>query len=169
MARVIPLGGRFFASAEQTTSRQDGWIMVQLEDAGILALLAKGTGALDDASVLRGVIVQAMRSGKYHAIIAGLLVEDREKWTPDAAAENGEFFAELTSADDKQALASVFEGMLTAFFLNGVRSSTPSPTASAPSPGTPPRSKRRVGHSTNHRAGSGPTAPGSLPMATPAA
>jgi hypothetical protein len=167
MGRVIPLGGRFFAPAEQTTSRQDGWIMVQLEDAGILALISKGADAFADGSVVRTLIVQAMRSGKYHAIIAGLLVEDKEPWTAESATKNGEFFAELTSPEDKQELSKIFEGMLTAFFLNGGRSSTPSPTASPLSNGSPPPKRKRVVRSTNHRAGSGPTAPGSSQMATP--
>jgi hypothetical protein len=168
MARVIALGGRLFAPAEQTTSRQDGWVMVQLEDAGILNLIAKGGAALKDQASVRSVIVQAMRSGKYHAIVAGLLVEDKEKWTPASAEQNGEFFAELSDPADKKAIAQVFEGMLTAFFLNGdvssMRSPTVSPTASSDTPASKPK---RVRRSIGTRAAAGPSARAGSLMATP--
>ena len=168
MARVIPLGGRFFAPAEQTTSRQDGWIMARLEDAGILELLVKGT--LGDESTGRKLIVQAMASGHYEAVIAGLLVEDKEKWTFESATANAEFFATLTKPDDKKALAELFGGVLIAFFQHGGRSWTPSPIASPPSPtsnGHQP--KKRARRSIATAAGSGPTAPGSSLTATPPA
>jgi hypothetical protein len=166
MGQVYPLGGRIFAPAEQTTSRQDGWVMVQLEDAGVLALLTAGV----DETGLRRLIVEAIRSGKYHAIIAGLLIEVDTKWTPDAAVKNAEFFADLTDAEEKRVLGLVFEGVLAAFFLSGGRSLTPSPTASrTDAPDNSANGHKPARRSTGKRAAAGPTAPAGSSMATPTA
>lgn len=128
MSRVIPLGGRFFAPAEQTTVRQDGWTMAQVEDAGLLDLLSDST--VSDEARARKLIVRAMRSGLYCGIAAGLLVEIDKKWSVAEAEKNAEAFAELTSAEDKAALLDAFSESLTRFFTSGLFRSTPSRTAS---------------------------------------
>lgn len=168
MSELIGLGGRVFTLAEQTTSRQDGWVMVQLEDAGILGLLTQGVKAFEDDGAMRSVIAQAIRSNKYHHIAAGLLVEVDKKWTPADAEQNAEFFAELTAPDDKRQIAAAFEGLLLGFFQNAVQSSKPSPTSSPTTNRSAASLKRRTRgkRSTATRAAAGPSAPDGSQTAT---
>ena len=169
MGRVLVFGGaekgRLFAPAEQTTSRQDGWVMVQLEDAGILKLLTQGAKAFADEDAVRRIIAQALRSGKYHHIVAGLLVEDGTKWTPAGAEQNAEYFADVTDPDEKKQIADTFEAMLLSFFQHGAPSLTPSTTVSETTADAPTPIKRGR-RSTATRAAVGRTARGGSQTAT---
>lgn len=169
MADLIGLGGRVFTTPESRSSRQDGWIMVQLEDAKLLGSVLGGLKELGNENAARKLIIEAMRSGKFHHIAAGLLVDiTAEKWTADAAEKNAEFFAELTSDEDKTAIMMAFVETLTRFFTTGVRSLTPSPTASPSTTASaaPPTPRTRGKRSTATRAGSGPTPHDGSPTAT---
>jgi hypothetical protein len=42
------------------------------------------------------VVVAALRSDKFHHILAGFLVESDVPWTPDVAEQNAKFFAEIS-------------------------------------------------------------------------
>lgn len=163
MSRVFPFGEpenlRFFGPAEQTTSRQDGWLIVQLEDAGIFAL-ANGPG-LSDEKAARAVMAQAHRSGLYHKILAGLFVEDGKKWTVKEAEANAEFFADVTDPDQKEILMASFVGALKGFFSKEESSSPPSKTSSTKDPAAAlPLRPRQPGELlTDILVGSGPTPP----------
>lgn len=159
--RVHNIGGRFFeeSSAATRSGRHDGWIMVQLEDAKILGATLKGLAELGNEEGARKLVIETMRSGKFHHIVAGLLVEMETKWSIDAAEKNAEWFAELTNPEDKAAILNAFVAALMDFFLNGAPSSTPSETVSLETP-RPPRHRRTRGKpSIATHAGFGPTLP----------
>lgn len=134
---TFTLGGRTFALADETTSRQDGWLMVQLEDSGILDLLFKRSAAgasaepSDEIAFARKLITQARRSGKFELIAACVLVEPGVKWSIDEAKKNAEAFGDLTDPAEKVNLALAFANGLSRFFLSASGFSISSPTASA--------------------------------------
>jgi hypothetical protein len=139
MARVIDLGGRYFQPAEVTTARQDGWVMVQVAEAG----LDKFAGKKLDEDIAHEVIVQAFRSGKMFHLLAGMLVECDVKWTPAIAEQNAEYLAELTDPASKRAIEDAFVEVLVGFFLSAPISSAPSPSVSTEAaPARRPRRKR---------------------------
>jgi len=137
MPRVYPLGGRWFAVTETLTSRQDGYLIVQTQDIGLSAILAKrltvaGVDAdAADADVARELIVAAHRADKFHRIIAGRLVEDGKKWNPKDAEANADYFADLSAPEDKAHLAQAFTEVLAGFFLSVAGSLAAFPTLSA--------------------------------------
>ena len=126
MARVIDLGGRYFAPAEVTSARHDGWVMVQVAEAGLDKLVSAKT---DDTTV-RDLVLAAFRSGKMFHLLAGVLIEDGVKWTPNVAEQNAEYFAELTDPAGKRAMQDAFVEVLLGFFRAAPNSSAPSPSAS---------------------------------------
>jgi len=169
MTRVIKLGGRWFSPAEQTSSRQDGWVMVQFEDAGLLDFVSKAVDAKQvDESAGRRLVVEAMRSGVYHHIIAGLFVEKGSAWTPESAEKNALWFADLTAPEDKAEMLGAFVESLQRFFLNGVQSSPPLATSSttAAAPGHSRSPRKRAVRSTAALADVGPTVRDGLQTAT---
>jgi hypothetical protein len=164
--RVLKLGGRFFAPAEQTTSRQDGWLMVQLEDAQLLEFISKGATVLADEVGARSVMVRAIRSGKFHHLLAGWLVEVNEPWSPAIAEKNAEYFANLSDAESKQEMTTAFVGLLLGFFQIAAPSSTPSPIVSTGTPRKPRHTRKRAAPSIVTPGEAGPTAPGGSQTAT---
>jgi hypothetical protein len=159
--RVHNIGGRFFeeSSAATRSSRHDGWIMVVLEDAKILGATLKGISELANEDAARKLVIETMRSGKFHHIVAGLLVEMDKKWSIDSAEANAEWFAELTAPEDKAAILSAFTEALLNFFLNGAPSSTPSPIVSAEKVAIRRPNRARGKPSTATPADSGPMPP----------
>lgn len=137
--RVIDLGGRYFQPAEVTTARQDGWVMVQVAEAG----LDKFAGKTLDESIAHEVVMQSFRSGRMFHLLAGMLVECDVKWTPAIAEQNAEYFAEITDPASKAAMQDAFVGVLLGFFLSAPTSSAPSPSVSTEAaPARRPRRKR---------------------------
>jgi hypothetical protein len=166
MARVYYLGGRMFSPTETLTARQDGWLMVQLSDTGLFDVLGKGLGTKDEQAIARELIVEAHRSGKYFHIIAGRVVEDEKKWTPKDAEANAEWFADLSTPDDKAQLTTAFVEVLSGFFTSAGASLVGSPTVSPTSNdalGTP--NSDGVTSTSSPSDTAGPTAPESSPMA----
>jgi len=156
VAKLIKLGeGRFFAPAEQTTARQDGWVIGQCGDAGITKFVGK---PLDEQTMIE-LVVQVYRSGKREHILAGLLVEHGERWTPEAAEKNAEFFANLTDREAKAALSEALVPALADFFLTGLGLSTDSPSVSTPAPSSAPKRRTSAKRSTKSAAPD-PAAPG---------
>jgi hypothetical protein len=143
MTAVIPLGApgakRYFTPAAETTARQDGWIMVQVVEAGVL----KFAGKPMTEELARDLVHEVLKSGKQEYLLAGLLVEQGVKWTPDAAAANAEWFADLSDPESKAALRSQFIPLLAGFFLDATSSSAPSPSVSGTR--TAPRKKAANG------------------------
>jgi len=156
MSQVIPLGApeakRYFAPAAETTARQDGWVMVQIADAGI----AKFVGKELNESVAFDLVIEVLRSGKWESLLAGLLVEQGVPWTPENAAANAEWFAGLTDAESKQALRETLVPTLAHFFLGALPSSMPSRNAS---PSTGNRRRRRTASATGGAPSTAPAEP----------
>ncbi len=158
--RVLNIGGRFFSEspAAERSGRRDGWIMVQLEDAKLLGAVLKDFASLANEDAARKLVIETMRSGKFYHIVAGLLVEIETVWSIASAEKNAEWFAELTSPEDKSTIVGAFVAALVDFFSPGGPSSTPSPIPSETTIDTRPRPKRRrARHSTATAADSGPT------------
>ena len=128
--------------------------MARVEDAGLLDLVADG--ALSDEVRARKLVVQAMRSGHYCGIAAGLLVEVDHKWSVETAEQNAATFGDLTGDDDKAALVGAFAESLTRFFTTGLFRLVPSRTASTSSPDGANRPSAAA-PSTDDPAGSGLT------------
>jgi hypothetical protein len=129
-SQVIPLGApgakRYFAPAADTTARHDGWLMVQLADAGVTRFAGK---ELTEHTATE-LVVEVLRSGKWELILAGMLVEQDVPWTPENAAANAEWFASLTDTESKQALRNLFLPTLAGFFLGAMPSLGRSPSVS---------------------------------------
>ncbi len=125
---VIVLGGRKFRPAQETTARHDDWIMLQVIEADLenFAQLEPGGDAAKE------ILVRAIRSGKTYLLLAGMLVEEGRPWTEESAEANAQFFANLTSVEDKRALReALVSRAILPFFLQGVASSRISPSSSA--------------------------------------
>src|SRR5215213_860285 len=118
MSKVLALGGRYFQPAEHTTARQDGWMQVQIADAGLLAFMGKTL----DETVARDLVIAVLRSGKREHLLAGALVEADVAWTPKNADENAEYFANLSDPEAKAALDDAFVPTLAGFFLGALPS-----------------------------------------------
>jgi hypothetical protein len=179
MARVYVLGGRTFAPTETLTGRQDGWLIVQTQDIGLTDILKKrlSNASTDkdetdaaDQEVARSLIVEAHRSGKYHHVIAGRLVEDGKKWNPKDAEANAEYFAELSDPADKSQLTTAFVEVLNGFFMTvagfltaSQTSSAKTTTATAPAVQPPTAAANST---SNQGATDGPSVPDVSPLAT---
>ncbi|HET7552197.1 MAG TPA: hypothetical protein VFK04_12975 [Gemmatimonadaceae bacterium] len=139
---VILLGGRRWRPAQETTARHDDWVMLQVIEADLETLSQTAPGA--DAA--REILIRAIRSGKTYLLLAGMLVEEGRAWTPESATANAEFFANLTSMEDKQTLrAALVHRAILPFFLRGVafsRTSQSSSPGDASRPTAPSKKKR---------------------------
>lgn len=124
--------GRVFRISEQTTSRQDMWIMTRLNRAGLEAI----AGTVNTHEKLDELAVQlvqaAYTNGTLYEILGGILTEDGVKWSQDSAARNAEYFADLTDPADKAAIQGPMVSLLLMYFTTGLaseatsQSSTPS-------------------------------------------
>jgi hypothetical protein len=146
MTQVLKIGGRYFQPAELTTARQDGWAMAQMLDAGIQKFMGKRLD--EDEATAVALVAQVFRSGKVGHILAAALVEIGEKWTPESAEKNAEFFAEITDPADKRTLEAAFLPTLAGFFLDGGTSSVGSPSASVDAAVPKRGPRKRARHST---------------------
>lgn len=136
MAKVIDVGGRYFTPATETSARQDGWLLVQASDAGIMAFAEQ----VLDEKVAQQLIVQILRSGKRGHLLAGVLVEPEHPWTPQNAEANAEYFESITDPAAKAALWDALLPTLVDFFRNAPLSSADSRTVS--SEAAAPRKRR---------------------------
>ena len=170
MSRVYVLGGRTFAPTEQMSSKQDGWLVGQVSDMGLFDLL-KDRASRNEEEIGRDLLIAALRTGRFHGIIAGgVLEEGKERWTIKDAEEVAEFLGDLTAPDDKSQLMTLFGEVLQRFFL-GAASLMPTATSSTPTSegsGTSETNSAKPAEPsmTKQAAAVGPNAPDSLPMAT---
>ncbi len=98
------------------------------------------------------LVVQLYRSGKREHILAGLLVEQGERWSPETAEKNAAYFADITDRESKASMAEALVPLLADFFLNGLGLSTGSPSASTPAPSSEPAPPKRGKRSTKRAA-----------------
>lgn len=119
--KVMVLGGRVFAPAEGTTFDQDGYLQAVLY-----------THRLHDTIEAGGDLLGAvLASGAASPLLAGLLVEDGQPWTPEGAKANRAFFGALTDPGEKAQLSGMLETLLLDFFVVAGKSSPASPPSSA--------------------------------------
>lgn len=116
---VFVVEGRRFVQ-EPTSMDQDNYIMKQSMQAGLdeaqLALAASG----DDLE--RGVkllLVKAYESGALFRLLAGILIEEGEEWTPQSADANADFFRKSRDPEAKRNLYPAMVGAIIGFFENG--------------------------------------------------
>jgi hypothetical protein len=115
--------------------------MLQVIDADLETFAESEPGT--DAA--REILIRAIRSGTLYRLLAGLLIEEGRAWTPESAAANAEFFAGLTSIEDKQTLrASLVHRAILPFFLRGVAFSRTSPSSSPGDASAATEGKKRV-------------------------
>jgi hypothetical protein len=141
MPEPIVVGGRRFAPVDPDalSARRDDWIQVRILEAGLDALpnmFARG----EDAA--REILLRALKSGAKPRLLAGMFDELAADgapipWTPDRAEVLAEYFACLTSRDDREAVNGAFLGVLVSFFRPALGSSASSATSSSPSAGNP--------------------------------
>lgn len=124
MGKVIDVGGRFFGLPTDATVRQDGWMIVQCADAGMMDL--RGI----DESNATAFIVQILRRGMFGKLLAGVLVEIGQTWTPQFAEKNAEYFESVSDPVAKRALWEALIPCLLDFFDRALPSSPPSPSVS---------------------------------------
>ena len=136
MPKVIDVGGRYFHPATETSARQDGWLLVQAADAGIMEFAEQTL----NEQVARRLLIQILRSGKRGHLLAGVLVEPNVPWTPENAAANAEYFESITDPTAKAALWDALLPTLVDFFQNAPSSSADLRTVST---ATAARGKRR--------------------------
>ena len=115
-----------FSAPEQTTARQDAYMIAQAIDAGVMGFAGK---ALDEDAALK-LSASILRSGKLEYLLAGALVEDGKRWAAKDADANAEMFGELTDPESKQQMLTGIVEVLSHFFRSAPLSSTPSPSAS---------------------------------------
>lgn len=109
---VIVLSGRTFRKTARTTLDQDAYVMRRMREFG-LANIDVDPANPDLDGVAENLILRAFETGKMYEILGGMLVEDNVKWTRANAATNADFFRDLDTKADKQALyASISSVML---------------------------------------------------------
>lgn len=128
----VVLGGRIFRVAQETTARQDDWVLCATADAGLERLdVPEGT---DQAEA---VTLAAFRSGCADRILAGVLVEEGAPWTAEAAERNAIAFGALTNDVDKRTRRRVLVTALARFFWPALVSLPSSPKSSETLGGSP--------------------------------
>lgn len=121
------LGGHVYEMVHDTSFEQDLWVMGHIHDARLYDVDAEA-GMTATAIAL---ITKAYRSGHLFAILAGLLVEENTRWSPEQAAIIADRFRRLTDPKEKMVLQSSLVGVLERFFVSAVSSLKSSGTSSA--------------------------------------
>ena len=127
---LIVLAGRSFRPATAYTFANDLYVSRELSASGLAEAFQAmaSTPELDRARAQ--TVVAAFTSNRLCALLAGILHEDGVKWTEAGAAANAAFFADLTDPSDKASLLASLVERVAGFFLNGLASSTTSPSSS---------------------------------------
>lgn len=112
----ILVKGRVFRPATRTTFAQDMYVMDLVSNTE-MEKMSVVSGA-DLNKMAEKILLDAYRSGNLFKILAGMVVEDGVKWTPQVAEENAEFFENLTDPADKEALHEAMAGVVLSFFVN---------------------------------------------------
>ena len=128
---ALVLSGRSFRPPTKTTLEQDLYILERFRAAG----MEDSTLELSDENKLvaatEKMLIQAYSSGTLFELLAGMLVEDGVKWSPQQARQNAEFFANLEEPEDKANIQSALVGTVLSFFFNAPESSKTFPKSSA--------------------------------------
>lgn len=121
----VVLGGRIFRVAQETTARQDDWVLCATADAGLERL-----DVPEGADQAEAVTLAAFRSGCADRILAGVLVEEGATWSAESAERNAQTFGALTNDLDKATRRRVLVAALARFFWPALVSLPSSPKSS---------------------------------------
>lgn len=101
------------------------YITQLINEAGLedLAERFKLTGASELDQICQHIILAAFASRKLFPLLGAAFEEVGVRWTMESAMANAEFFAELTSAQDKAELNKSVAGVIIGFFVSGLLSS----------------------------------------------
>jgi hypothetical protein len=104
--RVMVLGGRTFRQSTVTTIDRDAYLSKRFRVSGLAAFSRTFDPATDDLNEFSEKLLwEAFESGVLYEILAGMLIQDGVRWTRKVAETNAAFFANLTDAADKHAIA----------------------------------------------------------------
>lgn len=103
----ISLGGHMFVPLERVTFASHAWTMDIVYAAGLH----------EPGDDLAAFIARVFASGRVCDLLAGLYVEDGQKWDAARARTNSRFFAELTDPAEFLTLGDVLAEELLRFFL----------------------------------------------------
>lgn len=148
--KTITLEGRAFRPlGEGSTLEQDDWFSVVAEEAGLSEIEV----APDDSAekIARRIELRVRRSRKHYLLMGCLMVpvdKTDEEWSPELAAETGDFLRKLRDPVAKAQVREVFLQLLIPFVSAGIvrlfviaKSSAPAaPDASAKNPDATPAS-----------------------------
>lgn len=127
----VEVAGRRFTAVSDTSFEQDIWIMQLLQESGLRQMAEKFNVVSDDLSnVSQEVIIAAFRSGKLFQLLGAVMVEDGKEWTLESAKANADFFAKLTSREDKNAMRASIVSVILGFFVSGLLALGTSETSS---------------------------------------
>lgn len=117
----VEVGGRKFTAVSDTSFEQDILIMQLLHESGLRQIAEKFNIVKDDLSdVSQEVIIAAFKSGKLFQLLGAVMVEDGKEWTLESAKANADFFAKLSSREDKSALKGSIVSVILGFFVSGL-------------------------------------------------
>lgn len=112
----IKVQDRVFHPATRTTFAQDMYVMSLVSNSKLEGL-SEISGA-DLNKLAEKILLDAYASGNLFRILAGMVVEEGQKWTEKTSEENALFFSELTDPVDKEALHDAIAGVILSFFVN---------------------------------------------------
>lgn len=121
----VVVAGRTFRACTTTSFRQDLYVMKLVTEAGLKEIAAKvdltNSEALSDSA--QEIIIGAYASGKLFELLGAVMMEEGKAWSEESAKTNAEFFANLTSGDDKNALKGSIVAVILGFFVSGLLAS----------------------------------------------
>jgi|GEM_PF-1884607 len=121
--QFLELGGRRFYCPADRTARNDQWVAMLAGDMGLHDVQV---GEDEDAEAFAyRVQATCLRDGRVYDLLGGLMLPEGvsvTSWTPQLAAETGEFLGNLTAPADKAALNASIAGALAGFFRAGLAS-----------------------------------------------
>jgi hypothetical protein len=129
--RVMVLGGRTFRQSTVTTIDRDAYLSKRFRVSGLAAFSRTFDPATDDLNEFSEKLLwEAFESGVLYEILAGMLIQDGVRWTRKVAETNAAFFANLTDAADKHAIAERSGDILFDFLVLAAASRKTSPSTS---------------------------------------
>lgn len=136
--RVMVLGGRTFRQSNVTTIDRDAYLSKRFRVSGLAAFSRTFNPATDDLNEFsERLLWEAFESGVLYEILAGMLIQDGVRWTRKVAEANAAFFANLTDAADKRAIAERSGDILFDFLVLAAASRKISPSTSGTSETSP--------------------------------
>lgn len=134
----LTVAGRTFRPVTVSTFENQLYMMPLVRAAGLADADAKVQAATSEEAA-EALLYRVIESRHTIGLLAGVLVEAGETWSPASADRNAAFFATLTDPADMAKLQAALVGLVAHFF--GLAVSVPAPSdTSLPSPAAHPAS-----------------------------